>query len=131
MIKAQKEVSQMDGQNTVLVCVTPQETSKALVDAGRAIAEENSAALEVVSVLPIDGFNEKVNNPEVLDRLYRYAKDASGDMAVYFSDDPTLTVAAHIAKTKPLLLVTGYPEKTATVLFRLFIFFCRSLQSVW
>lgn len=97
----------MDGKNTVLVCVTPQETSKALVDAGRIIANENSADLEVVSVLPLEGFDEK--NSQMLDKLYQYAKGADGDMAVYFSDDPILTVAAHIAKTKPLLLVTGFP----------------------
>ncbi len=98
----------MDEKATVLVCVTAQQSSEKLIDAGRTIADENTADLEVVSVLPIDGFDNR-NNCEVLDRLHQYAKSAGGDMAVYFSDDPTLTVAAHIAKTKPMLLVTGYP----------------------
>ena len=98
----------MDDKATVLVCVTAQQSSEKLIDAGRSIADENSADLEVISVLPIDGFDNR-NNPEILDRLHQHAKSAGGDMAVYFSDDPTLTVAAHIAKTKPMLLVTGYP----------------------
>ena len=98
----------MDDKTTVLVCVTAQQSSEKLIDAGRAIADENSADLEVISVLPIEGFDSR-NNPEILDRLHQHAKGAGGDMAVYFSEDPTLTIAAHIAKTKPKLLVTGYP----------------------
>ena len=43
----------MKAQNTVLVCVTPQESSQTLVEAGRVLAEKNHAALEVISVLPI------------------------------------------------------------------------------
>ena len=98
----------MDDRSTVLVCVTAQQSSEKLIDAGREIADENAADLEVISVLPIEGFDSR-NNPEILDRLHQYAKSAGGDMAVYFSDDPTLTVAAHMARTKPKLLVTGYP----------------------
>ena len=98
----------MDDKTTVLVCVTAQQSSEKLIDAGRAIADENSADLEVISVLPIEGFDGRTN-PEILDRLHQHAKGAGGDMAVYFSEDPTLTIAAHIAKTKPKLLVTGYP----------------------
>ena len=98
----------MDDKTTVLVCVTAQQSSEKLIDAGRAIADENSADLEVISVFPIEGSDSR-NNPEILDRLHQHAKGAGGDMAVYFSEDPTLTIAAHIAKTKPKLLVTGYP----------------------
>lgn len=98
----------MDDKATVLVCVTAQQSSEKLIDAGREIADEKAADLEVVSVLPIDGLDNR-DNCGILDRLHQYAKSAGGDMAVYFSDDPTLTVAAHIARTKPMLLVTGYP----------------------
>ena len=103
----------MDDKTTVLVCVTAQQSSEKLIDAGRAIADENSADLEVISVLPIEGFDSR-NNPEILDRLHQHAKGAGGDMAVYFIEDPTLTIAAHIAKTKPKLLVTGYPGEGST-----------------
>ena len=30
-------------------------------------------------------------------------------MAVYFSDDPIMTVCAHVARRKPLTFVTGFP----------------------
>ena len=98
----------MQKQSTVLVCVTPQESSGQLVEAGRILAEKNNAALEVVSVLPISS-NFSRNEPATLEKLFSFAKEAGGDMAIYFSDDPVLTVAAHMAKQKPALLVTGFP----------------------
>ncbi|MCM1365562.1 MAG: hypothetical protein NC122_04620 [Faecalibacterium sp.] len=98
----------MNNRKTVLVCVTPQESSKLLVAAGKVLAEKNAAQLEVISVLPME-FNEERTDPQILDRLYGYAKSEGGEMAVYFSDEPTYTIAAHIAKTKPELLVVGFP----------------------
>lgn len=98
----------MNNRKTILVCVTAQESSKLLVTAGRILAEKNSAALEVISVLPMHSSKE-LTDSDILDRLYGYAKSEGGEMAVYFSDDPALTVAAHIAKTKPELLVVGFP----------------------
>lgn len=93
---------------TVLVCVTAQESSKSLVETGRIIADKNSADLEVVSVLPVEKENNPID-PQVLEMLYRTAKQHHGEMAVYFSDDPIYTVIAHIAKRKPLTIVTGFP----------------------
>ncbi len=98
----------MNNRKTVLVCVTPQESSKLLVAAGKALAEKNSADLEVISVLPME-YNDERTDPQALERIYGFAKSVGGEMAVYFSDEPTLTVAAHIAKTKPELLVAGFP----------------------
>ena len=71
----------MKKQTTVLVCVTPQETSGQLVEAGRILAEKNNAALEVVSVLPISASFCK-NEPATLERLFSLAKDAGGEMAI-------------------------------------------------
>lgn len=98
----------MKNERTVLVCVTPQESSKTLVKAGKAIADRNKASLEVVSVLPMMTTDSRVN-PQTLEKLYRLAQNQGGEMAVYFSDDPILTVSAHIAKRKPLTIVTGFP----------------------
>ncbi len=101
----------MNGNN-VLVCVTPQESSKNLIEVGRLLAEKNDAELEVITVLPLDGEAQK-DCPQMLDRLFQVVQDAKGEMAVYFSDDPDLTIAAHMAKTKPLLLVVGFPGENS------------------
>ena len=101
----------MNGNN-VLVCVTPQESSKNLIEVGRLLAEKNDAELEVITVLPLNGEAQK-DCPQMLDRLFQVVQDAKGEMAVYFSDDPDLTIAAHMAKTKPLLLVVGFPGENS------------------
>lgn len=100
----------MKAKSTVLVCVTPQEASRQLVEAGRILAEKNQASLEVVSVLPISA-NFSKNEPATLERLFTVAREAGGEMAVYFSDEPALTVAAHMAKYPPVLVVTGFPAE--------------------
>ena len=100
----------MKKEKTVLVCITPQESSKQLVKSGRAIAEKHGAKLEVVSVLPLcQGDGEYKIEPDIIEKLYQTARSEKGEMAVYFSDDPILTVSAHIAKRKPLTLVAGFP----------------------
>ncbi len=98
----------MNKTKTVLVCVTPQESSKQLVKSGKAIAEKHGAKLEVISVLPFEQGEYKIE-PQTIENLYQTASSNGGEMAVYFSDDPILTVCAHIAKRKPLTLVTGFP----------------------
>ena len=100
----------MKKEKTVLVCITPQESSKQLVKSGKAIAEKHSANLEVVSVLPLcTEKGEHKFDPDTIEKLYQTANSENGEMAVYFSDDPILTVSAHIAKRKPLTLVVGFP----------------------
>lgn len=98
----------MKNNRTVLVCITPQESSENLVKAGKAIAERNKAGLEVVSVLPMIDSDNRVD-PQVLEKLYRTAQKQGGEMAVYFSNDPMITVSAHIARKKPLTIVVGFP----------------------
>ncbi|MBQ6600260.1 MAG: hypothetical protein IIX36_01315 [Clostridia bacterium] len=98
----------MKNERTVLVCVTVQSSSENLIRAGKAMAVKNSADLEIVSVIPVDEERGSFD-PEALDRLYSCAKAHGGEMAVYFSDDPIMTVCAHVAKRKPLTLVTGFP----------------------
>lgn len=102
----------MKAQPTVLVCVTPQEASRRLVEAGRILAAKNQAALEVISVLPISA-NFSKHEPQTLEHLFTIAREAGGEMAVYFSDDPALTVAAHMAKQPPVLVVTGFPGENS------------------
>lgn len=98
----------MNNRRTVLVCVTAQQSSEALVKAGKVLSDKWGAELEVVSVLPLNK-NQNPIKPEILEKLYQTAQSEGGEMAVYFSDDPIYTVCAHIAKRKPLTLVTGFP----------------------
>ncbi len=98
----------MSNNRTVLVCVTPQESSNALVKAGKVIADKHDANLEVVSVLPLQQ-GERYIDPTVLECLHQTARSQNGEMAIYFSDDPILTICAHIAKRKPITLVVGFP----------------------
>ncbi len=92
----------------VLVCVTAQQSSMNLVRTGKAIAQKYDANLEVLCVLPL-GQDENRTDPQIVDRIYTVAKEQGGEMAIYFSDDPILTAVAHIAKRKPLTVVTGFP----------------------
>ena len=98
----------MNSDRLILVCVTAQKSSEGLVKAGKTIAESSNAALEVVSVLPINNKDNKIDT-DIIEKLHQLSKSYGGDMAVYFSDDPFLTVSAHIAKRKPLTLVVGFP----------------------
>ena len=102
----------MKCERPVLVCVTAQQSSENLVKAGKEIAAKNSAELEVVSVLPLCRVNEPVDN-EIIEKLFQLSKSYGGEMAVYFNDDPILTVSAHIAKRKPLTIVTGFPGENS------------------
>ena len=98
----------MKNERTVLVCTTLQASSENLIRAGKAIAEKSRADLEVVTVIPLDSEDRKFD-PEALDRLYTTAKSHGGEISVYFSDDPVMTVCAHTAKRNPLTFVTGFP----------------------
>lgn len=99
----------MKKEKTVLVCITPQESSKELVKAGKVLADKHGAKLEVVSVLPFQQNGQYKIESDIIEKLYQTAISEKGEMAVYFSDDPILTVSAHIAKKKPLTIVVGFP----------------------
>ena len=102
----------MNSERLVLVCVTAQKSSKGLVKAGKTIAESSNASLEVVSVLPTGNEDNRIDT-DVIEKLYQLSKNCGGDMAVYFNDNPILTVTAHIAKRKPLTIVTGFPGENS------------------
>ena len=99
----------MKKEKTVLVCITPQESSKKLVKTGKVLADKHGAKLEVVSVLPFQQNGQYKIESDIVEKLYQTAISENGEMAVYFSDDPILTVSAHIAKRKPLTIIVGFP----------------------
>ncbi len=102
----------MSYDRLVLVCVTAQQSSENLVKAGKHIAEENKAALEVVSVLPVEHGEYRIDH-KAIENLHQLCAAYKGTMAVYFSDDPIFTVSAHIAKRKPITIVTGFPGENS------------------
>ena len=102
----------MNSDRLVLVCVTAQKSSENLVKAGKEIAQKSKSTLEVVSVLPVNDNDNRIDT-DIIEKLHQLAKGFGGDMAVYFSDDPILTVSAHIAKRKPLTIVTGFPGENS------------------
>ena len=113
----------MKKEKTVLVCITPQESSKQLVKAGKALADKHEAKLEVVSVLPFQQNGQYKIESDIVEKLYQTAISENGEMAVYFSDDPILTVSAHIAKRKPLTIVVGFPgEKSNNFISMIHLF---------
>lgn len=99
----------MNIKKTVLVCATAQESSKALIKSGKIIADEHHAKLEVISVLPTDD----MTNSNIIEKLYEMTLELGADMKVYFNDEPILTIAAHISKYKPELLVAGFPGENS------------------
>lgn len=113
-METEKEVYKIETstKKTVLVCVTAQKSSEKLVKVGKDIAGKSGSSLEVVSVLPIADGGKPIDC-EALECIYRTAKKHGGETAVYFSDDPTLTVAAHIAKRKPFTIVVGFPGENS------------------
>lgn len=113
----------MKKEKTVLVCITPQESSKKLVKTGKVLADKHGAKLEVVSVLPFQQNGQYKFESDIVEKLYQTAISENGEMAVYFSDDPILTVSAHIAKIKPLTIVVGFPgEKSNNFISMIHLF---------
>ncbi len=113
----------MKKEKTVLVCITPQESSKILVKTGKVLADKHGAKLEVVSVLPFQQNGQYKIESDIVEKLYQTAISENGEMAVYFSDDPILTVSAHIAKRKPLTIVVGFPgEKSNNFISMIHLF---------
>ncbi len=102
----------MKDKNMVLVCVTAQASSEKLVKAGEIISKKIGGKLEVVSVLPLTKKEETIV-PAIIEKLHSLARQADGDMAIYFSDDPVITLCAHIGKRKPSTIVVGFPGENS------------------
>ncbi len=95
-------------KRSILVCVTAQQSSKALVRAGKKLAEKYGTDLETVSVLPPNTEDERIDI-EAIDEIHEMTDEGGGKMMIFFHDEPVYTLIAHIGKKKPLTVVTGYP----------------------
>ena len=99
-------------EKIVLVCVTAQKSSRALVEAGRELSEKYGAKLEVVSVLPPNTEDERIDI-NAIEEIHAMTKQWGGEMMIYFHDEPVLTLTAHIGKRRPMTVVTGYPGENS------------------
>jgi Osmosensitive K+ channel histidine kinase len=92
----------------ILVCVTGQHDCDRLIRAGRKIADEHHASLQVLSVQPVSaGFETSC---EELEYLRQTARDAKAEMTVYFNSDPALVAVSFVKKIRATHLVTGMAE---------------------
>lgn len=102
----------MSRSNNVLVFVTPQLECKKLIEAGKTIAGETGAQLEILCIFP----QNSCFRPDTgaLEKLYEFAKEYDAQMTVYFSDDTVFTAVGHSIKHKPSVVVTGFPGEKSS-----------------
>ncbi|MBE6771096.1 MAG: hypothetical protein E7547_02995 [Ruminococcaceae bacterium] len=94
----------------VMVCVTPQQSCRRLIEAGARIAKEENLPLAVISVFKEkNGFN--ANEGGALENLFECAKKVDANMNIYFNDSPALVVAVSAKKNNASTLVTGFPAE--------------------
>ncbi len=94
----------------VMVCVTPQQSCRRLIEAGARIAKEENLPLAVISVFKEkNGFN--ANEGGTLENLFECAKKYDANMNIYFNDSPALVVAVSAKKNNASTLVTGFPAE--------------------
>ncbi len=94
----------------VMVCVTPQQSCRRLIEAGARIAKEENLPLAVISVFKEkNGFN--ANEGGALENLFECAKKYDANMNIYFNDSPALVVAVSAKKNNASTLVTGFPAE--------------------
>lgn len=93
-----------------MVCVTPQQSCRRLIEAGARIAREENLPLSVISVFSESkGLN--ANEGGSLETLFDCAVSYGADMNVYFNNSPSLIVAVCAKKNNASTLVTGFPAE--------------------
>lgn len=95
----------------VLVCVTSQPDCERLIRAGKKIAEEQRAPLQVVSVQRAEECFQP--DSEALEYLHQQAKAVNAEMTVYFNDSPAITAAVHAVKENAVNIVMGFPKENS------------------
>lgn len=103
------------GKSGVLVCVTDQLSCERLIRAGKKIADEINAPLQVLSVQPANQTARLMG--EALDYLFEVSGQNGAEMTIYYHDDSILMVAGHILKYNVRHVVTGLPGEVQSVGF--------------
>lgn len=100
-------------KGSVLVCVTAQHSSHALIRRGREIAQKESLPLLVLSVCGTGpNLLELPGVVQTLDDLYRASSEAGAEMTMLTSSDPRTTIAqfARDHHVSHLVLGQGTPS---------------------
>ena len=92
-------------KHPVLVCVTAQSSCQSIIAKGRQTAFSSAAALEVVSVQPVD--MEPSERALSLDTLYKLSKDSGAQIVVYYNDDAAQTIALHARRAGARHIILG------------------------
>lgn len=92
-------------ENCIMVCVTQQVSCARLIEAGAKIANQESKALIVVSVISKD----HPHSMDILNTLYETVEKHNANMNVYFNDSAIITTAAAAKKFNADLIITGFP----------------------
>lgn len=94
---------------SVLVCVTGQRDCDRLILAGKNIAAEMGASLQVLCVQqPAYGFCARSAEIEY---LYQTTKEAGAEMTIYFHEDAALIAAGFVKQVNAKHIVTGMPDQ--------------------
>lgn len=99
----------------VLVLVTDQMSCDRLIVAGRALADREGLALQVVNVSRLGS----VPSPEAMEHLYQVSREHGAVMRAEYSENPEKTIVGLLKDQSPAHVVTGLPGKGGTLLQRL------------
>jgi K+-sensing histidine kinase KdpD len=99
-------------ENTTLVCVKSSFEYGQLIREGRKIADLTNTKLYVVNVQKTCEWGKKFC--EELEFLLRLSKNLSGEMLVFFSDDPTAIINDYIERNNVKHIVLGNSSKVTT-----------------
>lgn len=99
----------MTKNGVVLVCVTPQQSGRRLIEYGRRLADERGCTLRILSVLP----QKQSFAPDlsVLESLNESAHEFGAEMTVCFSDSPADKVREIVRETGAQMLLAGFPGR--------------------
>ena len=93
-------------KNSVLVCVTQQESCARLIKAGAVLAKEQDLELEILSVFP----SKSCFTPDfkILDSLQKCSMENNAQMTVFYDDHPFIVAAAFAKKCRATHIITGF-----------------------
>ncbi len=98
----------MSKKQAYIACVSAKYGSERVIRAAKCIAEDdNNARLEIVSVLSSPGDSVQM---ETIEYLHDIARKSGAQMTVLYGDNPALTVADYIKRSRITTVIAGEPS---------------------